>query len=87
MFNPLALLKFKKDPQNPEMIREFMVQMGKLSPEERAQIKSLLGSHLKQKVSPADLERGFEGFKEKLAKDFTPEEMAKLKQELISFFS
>ncbi len=87
MFNPLTLLKFKKDPQNPEMIREFMVQIGKLSSEERAQIKSLLGSHLKQKVSPADLERGFEGFKGKLEKDFTPEEMAKLKQELISFFS
>ncbi|MFA6407829.1 MAG: hypothetical protein WCV80_03970 [Candidatus Paceibacterota bacterium] len=87
MFNPLSLMRFKKDPQNPETIREFLKQIGKLSSEERAYIKSMVGTHLKQKVSPKDLERGFEGFEKNLEKDFTPEEITKLKQELLSFFS
>ncbi len=72
---------------NPKMIRDFLKQISKLSPTERAYVKQMMGSHLKQKISPADMERAFKEMDPKLQNEFTPEELATLKKEMVDLLS
>lgn len=87
MFNPFSLFKKQPDAMDPKMIRDFLKQMSKLSPTERAYIKQMMGSHLKQKISPADMERAFKEMDPKFQSEFTPEELNKLKEEIIDLLS
>ena len=72
---------------DPKMIRDFLKQIGKLSPTERAYVKQMMGNHLKQKISPVDMERAFKEMDPKLQNEFTPEELKKLKEEMMDLLS
>lgn len=87
MFNPFSLMGKKPDMTDPKMLKDFLAQLAKLSPSERAYIKKMLGNHLKQKISGAQIEAAFHEIETKFKDELTPEELVTLKKELIDLVS
>ncbi|MCX6788744.1 MAG: hypothetical protein WCO21_00160 [bacterium] len=87
MFNPFSLIKKQPDMNDPKMLKDFLVQLGKLSPTERLYIKKMIGNHLKQKISRDQVEGAFGEIESKFKNDLTPDELATLKKELIELIS
>lgn len=72
---------------DPKMLKEFLTQLHKLSPTEHEYIKKMLGNHLKQKISSAQIEAAFHEIEEKFKNELTADELTTLKKELIFLVS